>query len=99
MSQKQSSHTDITPYKAKKKTSVQTNSPMLTNDKSASNGYRLYTENAHIKIRMTMMMFAAPLYINKDDELTIANGYVDHNFQTGVDRLRLKSPTPCMTTR
>ena len=28
-----------------------------------------------------MMMFAAPLYINKDDELTIANGYVNHNYQ------------------
>ena len=81
MSQKQSAHTDSTPHKAKKKTSAQTNSPMLTNVKSASNDYRLYTENIHIKIRLAIMMFAAPLYINKDDKLTIANGYVNHNYQ------------------
>ena len=28
-----------------------------------------------------MMMVAAPLYINKDNKLTIANGYVNHNYQ------------------
>ena len=30
---------------------------------------------------MTMMMFTAPLYLNNYDELTVANGYVNHNYQ------------------
>lgn len=30
---------------------------------------------------MSMMMFTAPLYLNENDELTVANGYVNHNYQ------------------
>ena len=39
---------------------------------------------------MTMMMFAAPLYINKDNELTIANGYVNHNYQHWIANTALE---------
>ena len=28
-----------------------------------------------------MAMFTAPLFLNENDELMIANGYVNHNFQ------------------
>ena len=54
---------------------------MLKNIDAASAQYKLHTSHTTVKMRMTMMMFTAPLYLDDKGMLTIANGYVNHNFQ------------------
>ena len=41
-------------------------------------------------MKLTMVRFTATLYMNNNGELTIANIYVDHNFQTWCGRAGLE---------
>ena len=57
-------------------------SPMLKGVNEASMKYKgTYTTSTNVVMKYPMAMFTAPLYLNENKELTIENGYVNHNFE------------------
>ena len=63
---------------------------MLKNVDAASSQYRRHTSNTTIEMKMTMMMFTAPLYLDGQKRLTIANRYVHHNYQNWSGSMALE---------
>ena len=56
-------------------------SPMIKGVNEASMQYNgTYTKSKNITMNYSMAMFSAPVYLNKNKGLIIANGYVNHNY-------------------
>ena len=77
----QSNSAASTPHQKIKTMSPTTLSPMVKNVDTATSEYRRLTSNTTIELKMTMMPFAAPLYLDEKEHIIMANGYCNHNYQ------------------